>query len=79
MNEANYYKILGISRNATKDDIKQAYRKLAMLYHPDRASADMKKINEEKFRKNKNRKRKRENGRAKAKQRSICSYISRSG
>ncbi|PKP60782.1 MAG: hypothetical protein CVT88_02040 [Candidatus Altiarchaeales archaeon HGW-Altiarchaeales-1] len=49
MNEANYYKILGISRNATKDDIKQAYRKLAMLYHPDRASADMKKINEEKF------------------------------
>ncbi len=49
MNEPNYYKILEISRNATKDDIKQAYRKLAMLYHPDRASADMKKINEEKF------------------------------
>ncbi|CEG13709.1 putative chaperone protein DnaJ [groundwater metagenome] len=49
MNESDYYKILEISRNATKDDIKQAYRKLAMLYHPDRASADMKKINEEKF------------------------------
>lgn len=49
MNESDYYKILEISRNATKDDIKQAYRKLAMLYHPDRASAGMKKINEEKF------------------------------
>ncbi len=49
MNESDYYKILEISRNATKDDIKHAYRKLAMLYHPDRASAHMKKINEEKF------------------------------
>lgn len=32
----DYYKILGISRNATKRDIKDAFRKLSLQYHPDR-------------------------------------------
>ncbi|XP_071101126.1 dnaJ homolog subfamily C member 7-like [Haliotis cracherodii] len=36
----DYYKILGISKNATEDEIKKAYRKRALIHHPDRHSHD---------------------------------------
>lgn len=42
----DYYKILGVEKNATTEEVKKAFKKLAMQYHPDRQGGDEKKFKE---------------------------------
>lgn len=46
MDSKDYYKILGIEKNASKEDVKKEFRKLAHKYHPDKATGDEAKFKE---------------------------------